>query len=139
MCSIGLERVINVFPATAPESCAGALQISGCARDGPWPGLCPCLRPGPALSGLLPSASLLLAHLSTGTLEARMKKSSTGTTAVTRLPYPPHPRTHPIPLPSASPPLSSSVSASALLTENAFTKESFTKLYGGVWYLFRHD
>jgi len=52
-----------------------------------------------------------------------LTKASTGTSAVTCLPYPPHPHTHPIPLPPASPPHSPPVSASALLSANAFTKK----------------
>ena len=52
-----------------------------------------------------------------------LTKASTGTSAVTCLPYPPHPHTHPIPLPPASPPHYPPVSASALLSANAFTKK----------------
>ena len=73
--ALELDRVFIIFLTTAPESCAGALQISAGAGDGTWPGPCPCLRPRPALSGLLPGSSLIHARLSTGTQETRIEKS----------------------------------------------------------------
>jgi len=140
MCSLGMDRVIIFFRTAAPESCAGALQIRADARDGPWPGPCPCLRPRPALSGLLPSASQLHARLSTGTLEARIDES------LDRLfcSYPftlPSPPSHPSHTPAPRLPSSFVIRVRfrVAVRKCVHEKASGTQLYSGRRYLFRHD